>query len=324
MVLLDFGLVAVGIIALTLGADYLVRGVVTVANRARLSKMLISLTVVAFGTSMPELFIVVESVFSGAPGLGVGNIVGSNIANLCLIMPAAALIRPVGAERAVLRRDGTAMLVATGVFALLAMQGEIGRPAGALSLLLLTGYLIFAWMTNPGETVDDQEELTGGAAVTVLAIVGGLTGLIVGSELLVAGGVSLARDFGVGETVIGLTLVAVGTSLPELATCIAAVIRRQSEIVLGNVLGSNLFNLLGVVGLAGLLAPLPIPEVIQRSDLWVMVALSVLSLVLVRTYLRLDRWEAGLLLTLYILYVTQQYGLIGIPAAWLPANALGH
>ncbi len=305
--LLNIGFVALGLIALTFGADYLVRGAVAVASRAHLPKVLVGLTIVAFGTSMPELFIVVESVVSGASGLGVGNIVGSNIANLCLILPIAALIRPVGADGTVLRRDGLAMLAATGVFAVLAMQGEIGRLSGALALLLLAGYLIFTWKTNPGAIEDDEEELPGGTPVIGLAILGGLAGLIFGSEMLVRGGVSLARDLGVGEAAIGLTLIAVGTSLPELATCLAAVLRRQSEVVIGNVLGSNVFNVLGVMGLAGLLAPISIPEVILRFDLWIMVALSVLALILLRTLFRLDRWEAGVLLCLYALYVGRQF-----------------
>lgn len=305
--LFDFGLVAVGIMALTFGADYLVRGAVAVANRAHLPKMLVGLTIVAFGTSMPELFIVVQSVFSGVPGLGVGNIVGSNIANLCLILPIAALIRPVCADGTVLRRDGVAMLAATGVFVMLAMQGEIGRLSGALTLLLLAGYLIFSWKTNPGDASDEEEELTRGTFVIVLAILGGLAALVLGSEMLIRGGVSLARDLGVGETVIGLTLVAVGTSLPELATCVAAVIRRHSEVVIGNILGSNVFNVLGVMGLAGVLAPLSIPDAILRSDVWIMVALSILTLALMRTLFRLDRWEAALLLGLYSLYVGQQF-----------------
>lgn len=317
--ILELGLVAVGLVALTFGADFLVRGVVTLSLQLGFSAMLISLTVVAFGTSLPEFFVVLKSMLANAPGIGMGNIVGSNIANLCLILAACALIRPLAVTGTLLHRDGFAMLTASGLFALIAWQGPIGALSGGLFLALLLGYLAFCVLRDGPRDDAAEDALSGPVWRVWLAILGGLAAVLVGADLLVYGGVSVARDAGIDDAVIGLTLVAMGTSLPEMATCVAAIIRRRADVVLGNVLGSNIFNLLGVLGLASMTAPLTLPAQIRSFDLQVMVAVTLGVLFLLRTGWRLDRWEGGVLLSVYVGYIALQFGLlpVGVPTVIL-------
>ena len=306
----DLALVAGGLVLLTVGADVLVRAVVTLAKRLGLSTLLVSLTVVALGTSLPEFFVVIKAQIENAPGIGMGNIVGSNIANLLLILGVGAALKPLATAPATLQRDGVAMLAGAAVFVVGTSMGVITPWIGALFLLLLTSYFAFCvWKDGDIEAEDDAFDV--GPLFAFLAALAGLAALIVGSDLLVRGGVSLARGWGVGETVIGLTLIAVGTSLPELATTLAAVRRGHPEVILGGVLGSNLFNLLGVVGLAAIIKPIPVPPEIMRLDLWLMALATIVTLVLLRTGWRLDRREGGLMLAAYGAYVGLQFGLFG-------------
>ncbi|MEO0382660.1 MAG: calcium/sodium antiporter [Pseudomonadota bacterium] len=308
--LIDFFLVAVGLVLLTLGADWLVRAVVTVAQRLNISTLLVSLTIVALGTSLPEFFVVIQAQIEDAPGIGMGNIVGSNIANLLLILGFGATLRPLATERGTLARDGLAMLIGTAIFVAGTSTGLITPWIGALFVVLLISYFAFCVMKDGGVEADD-DALELGPALAVLVALGGLAALIVGSDLLVRGGVSLARTLGVGETVIGLTLVAVGTSLPELATTLAAVRRGHPEVILGGILGSNLFNLLGVIGVAALIKPIPVPEEILRLDVWLMALATIVTLILLRTGWRLDRREGGMMLAAYGAYIAFQFGLFG-------------
>ncbi len=306
----DLALVACGLALLTVGADVLVRAVVTLANRLGLSTLLVSLTVVALGTSLPEFFVVIKAQMENAPGIGMGNVVGSNIANLLLILGVGAALQPLTTGPATLKRDGMAMLAGTAVFVAGTSMGVITAWIGALFLLLLAGYFAFC-VWNDGGIEADEDALHVNPLLAFLAALAGLATLVVGSDLLVHGGVSLARTWGVGETVIGLTLIAVGTSLPELATTLAAVRRGHPEVILGGVLGSNLFNLLGVIGLAAILKPIPVPPEIMRLDLWLMALATAVTLVLLRTGWRLDRREGGLMLASYGAYVAFQFGLFG-------------
>ncbi len=308
--LIDLTLVSAGLVLLTLGADVLVRAVVTLAKRLGLSTLLISLTVVALGTSLPEFFVVIKAQIDDAPGIGMGNIVGSNIANLLLILGVGAALKPLSTARATLTRDGMAMLAGTAVFVAGTSTGLITPWIGVLFVGLLAGYFLVCVLKDGGVEADD-DALNVGPWLALLAAFGGLLALIIGSDCLVRGGVSLARTWGVGETVIGLTLVAVGTSLPELATTLAAVRRGHPEVILGGVLGSNLFNLLGVIGVAALIKPIPVPDEILHLDLWLMALATVVTLLLLRTGWRLDRREGGAMLAAYGAYVGFQFGLFG-------------
>ncbi len=307
----DIGLVLFGLVALTFGADFLVRAVVTAAQRLNVSTMLVSLTVVALGTSLPEFFVVIGALIEDAPGIGMGNIVGSNIANLLLILGVAAAIYPLATNHAMLRRDGLAMLLGTIAFVIGASAGVIDFWTGLAFVGLLAAYFTFCVIQDGSLDADEIDDvMTSSNLVVGLVMLGGLLALIIGSEALVMGAISLATNLGVSEAAIGLTLVAVGTSLPELATTIAAVRQRQADVILGNVLGSNLFNILGVIGVAALFTPVPVPDAILKLDVWLMLLATAVALVLLRSGWRLDRREGAVMLAAYGAYVMFQFGFL--------------
>ncbi|MCB9948991.1 MAG: calcium/sodium antiporter [Rhodospirillaceae bacterium] len=312
--LIDVALTVGGLVLLALGADFLVRGAVGLARRLGISPLVIGLTVVAFGTSLPELLVSMRAAVGGATGLAVGNVVGSNIANVLLILGAAAAISPVGCNRTALLRDGSAMLVATALFILAGLLGSIDRAHGIVGLLLLGGYLYACYLMDrranhalAAEGVQEVAPIDNSLAFILLAVLGGLLGVLGGAELLVDGATGLARRSGVSEEVIGLTLVAFGTSVPELATTVAAALRRHSDVALGNVLGSNLFNLLLIMGSVGLVVPFEIPAKIAAFDMWIMGAVSLALMPLMASGGRLSRMEGLALVALYLVFVATQF-----------------
>ncbi len=283
----------------------LVRGAVGLAGRLGVSPLLIGLTVVGFGTSTPELVTSLQAAFAGAPGLALGNVVGSNIANILLILAVAALIRPFAVGRAALGRDGLAMVLATlGATALIATDG-LGRAAGfglvaGLGLYLLVAYRIDR---NGNDSSEADPAVTDALGVSLALALGGILLTILGARLLVDSATEIAGALGVSDAVIGLTLVAVGTSLPELVTSVMAALRGRGDIALGNVLGSNIYNLLGVLGVTALVHPIPVAAQIARVDTWVMLAVTLLLVVLMRTGWRVSRREGGVLLIGYAGYL---------------------
>ncbi|GHD99020.1 K+-dependent Na+/Ca+ exchanger [Defluviimonas sp. 20V17] len=267
--------VLVGLVLLVVAGDLLVRGAVNLALRLGIPSLIVGLTVVAFGTSAPELLVSVKAVLDHAPGIALGNVVGSNIANILLVLGIPAVISVIHAGDAHARRSYLTMLAATLLFVLVAFLGPIRWPH---ALVLLAGLGLMLWdnyRKAKAHRDAEEEDLEGAdpalpmwriAIYTVL----GLIGLPLAADLLVDGAVGIARIYDVSETVIGLTLVAVGTSLPELATSITAALRREADVAMGNVIGSNVFNLLGIIGIAGLLGPLPVPASMLDFDLWAM------------------------------------------------------
>lgn len=276
---LDLGMIVGGLVLLVLAGDALVRGAVNLALRLGIPALIVGLTVVAFGTSAPELLVSVQAVLAGAPALALGNVIGSNTANILLVLGIPALIAAIPVTRA-LAGDWVMMMGASLLFIALAFAGPLTWWHGLVLLAGLAGMLGISYARavahRNGAAEDDLEGVEEGIAGWKIAalLIGGLIGLPVGAHLLVTGSVSIARDLGVSEAVIGLTLVAVGTSLPELATSIAAALRREAGVVMGNVLGSNIFNLLGIMGVAALIGPMPLPEQMLRLDLWVMLGTS--------------------------------------------------
>ena len=295
-----------GGLALLVGAaSVLVRGAAALALRLGLSSLVVGLTVVAFGTSAPELVVSVQSALAGAGGIAVGNVVGSNIANIGLILAAAVLIRPIASDPAMLRRDLPVLLATTALAGAFLHNREISPLEGIVLLVVLVAYL--AWSVTSAR----RESLTVDLPVTdargpvwrdALFVALGLAGLVVGSDLFVGGAVALAQAAGVSNAVIGLTVVAVGTSLPELATSAVASARGEGGIALGNVVGSNIFNLLGILGITALLRPLAAPG-LQPVDLAVMSALALVLVPMLLTSRRLVRAEAGVLLGGYAGYI---------------------
>ncbi len=308
-----------GLALLALGGELLVRGAVQLAERMGVSPLLIGLTLVGFGTSTPELVTSVQASLIGSPGIAVGNVVGSNIANILLILGLAALVSPVRVGSMALRRDGVLVVATAVMFTLASWTLSLDRVVGAAFLAGLVGYIVYAWRTERRGTDGHcaaygkaeafeavHPKLRQGTRPLLLALaiaLGGLVVVVFGGRLLVDGAVGLARGFGISETVIGLTIVAVGTSMPEFITSIVAAVRKQSDVALGNILGSNIYNLLGILGVTGLIAPTVVPPEIARFDNLVMVAVSVALLAFAWTGMRLGRREGGALLAGYAAYV---------------------
>jgi len=306
---MDYLLVALGLAGLFLGGEFLVRGSVAVARGFAISPLLIGLTVVGFGTSTPELLVSVDAAWRGLPDIALGNVVGSNIANILLIVGIAALVWPIAVSGTSLRRDLAVMLAAALVLLPLFFIGEVSRLAGALLVAGLAAYLAVAYRAGraaPEPDMEDAPTLTTGKALALVGV--GLVALMIGARLLVDGAVSIARDFDISEAFIGLTIVAIGTSLPELATSLIAAFRRQSEIAIGNVVGSNIFNILGILGVTALVAPIQVAERFLAFDLPVMIGASLVLAMMLLAWPKIGR-VAGLLLLLgYALYVYAAQG----------------
>ncbi len=276
----DVLMVGLGLAVLLVAGDLLVRGAVNLSLALGVPAAIVGLTVVAFGTSAPEMLVSVQAVLGDVPDLALGNVVGSNIANVLLVLGVPALIAAVPVLRAEVQRDYLIMMAASLGFVAMAFLGPIGWPQalvllGALALMLGDAVRRARSQRVPVEALESADPGLGRGRIALFLGIG-LVGLPLGAELLIRGSVGIARSIGVTEAVIGLTLVAVGTSLPELATTVVAALRREAGVAMGNVLGSNLFNLLAIVGVAGLVGTIPVaPELLTR-DLWVMLAASAL------------------------------------------------
>ena len=309
-----------GLILLVAGGELLVRGAVRAAERIGISTLVIGLTLVGFGTSMPELVTSVQAGLGGSPGIAFGNVVGSNIANILLIAGISALICPVVVARSALRRDALVMLAVAAGFAGLAWFMPMGRIAGTWFLALLVAYIWFVIRqeragakggalhdksvalaeADPGIAPPHAAERLAGPLLIALA---GLVLVVAGGSFLVSGAVALARGFGVSETVIGLTIVAVGTSMPELVTSVVAALKRQGDVAFGNVVGSNIYNILGIGGTTALIAPSNVPQEIVGFDAPVMVAVSLLLVLFAATGMRIARREGAFLVAGYAAYI---------------------
>lgn len=323
-----FVVLAAGLALLIAGGDVLVRGASGIARAFKIPPLIIGLTIVAFGTSVPELVVAIEAVLKGAPDIVTGNVVGSNIANIMLVLAIAALIAPIRTDLHMINRDGMVMVAASAVLAGLALTGLVGFWAGLAMVLTYLGYIAYSsWdeyraANNAGGMVaasdDTPARLSPAAAlvVDILLFIAGVAGVIAGADLLVSSATGIARGFGLSEAVIGLTMVAVGTSLPELAACGMAALRGKSEIALGNVIGSNIANILFVLGAAGLVKPVTVAAQIVRFDVWVMLAVAIILIPLMVTGRTLSRMEGAVFAALYVLYVWALY-------ADLPMRLLG-
>ncbi|HSN57231.1 MAG TPA: calcium/sodium antiporter [Candidatus Sulfomarinibacteraceae bacterium] len=301
--LLPWAMVVVGIVGLGLGASWLVDGASRLALRLGVSPMVVGLTVVGFGTSMPEFAVSVRAAVFGSGALSVGNAVGSNIMNLLLVLGVAAAVKPihvVGGER-VLRRDLIFGLVPALLIMAAAWNGYISRPVG-LSLIAIFAVFIAVALGSAARPSSGRTVVRGSPLAHLGLTVVGIIVLVGGSELMVRGGVEIALRFGVSEAVIGLTLVAFGTSLPELATSVTAALKGESEISIGNVLGSNIFNLGLVVGTAFTIRPAVVPEFVIRQDIPFLVLATVfVGRVVVRDG-RISRAEGALLIAIVVAY----------------------
>lgn len=316
--MIDTLLVVGGLIGLAGGAEVLLRGAVGVARRFDVSPFMIGLTVVAVATSLPELLVCIAAAWRGAPEIILGNIVGSNIANLLLILGAAAAIAPFAIDRRAIGPDALVMLAVSLLLTALVLFDVVDWPAGAAMLALYFGYLLWTYrrkVADPSaveEQAADVEEMSGVPSsgwAAAGAIVIGLVLLLAGAQGLIDGAVSIARSFGVSDAVIGLTLVAVGTSLPELAAAVVAASRGHSGLALGNVIGSNIMNVLAIAGVSAVTVAVPAPGEIVRFDIWAMVAAAILPFLLVAFGMRVAGRGVGVaFLVVYVAYIGARFG----------------
>jgi cation:H+ antiporter len=263
----------VGLALLVAGGDGLVRGAVALAERFRISPLVIGLTIVGFGTSAPELMVSVQAALGGQPGIAIGNVVGSNTANILLILGLSAAIGPIVAQFAGIRRDLAWMLGASAVLVPMFWDGGVSRIEGAILFAGIITYIVVCLRQAGNEPAAEHPPMALWKAGGLILI--GLVALVLGARFLVDSATEIARAFGVSEAVIGLTIVAVGTSLPELATSVIAALKGQREIALGNVIGSNIFNVLSILGLTALIAPIPVEARFLSIDVPFMLAISV-------------------------------------------------
>ncbi|WP_235935322.1 calcium/sodium antiporter [Candidatus Laterigemmans baculatus] len=310
-------LLLVGIVILTIGAEVLVRGAASLALSAKISPLVVGLTVVAFGTSAPELVVSLQSTLRGQSDIALGNVLGSNIFNVLFILGLSALITPLVVSRQLVRFEVPLMVLLSGLLGLLALDGRIGRGDGILLFVALLVYTTWAVIKSRREERSNNAELevleaiegkpvhgAGPIVLQILLLLAGLTLLVLGSRLFSDSAVEIARRLGVSELVIGLTLVAAGTSLPEVATSVLAALRGQRDIAVGNVVGSNLFNIMGVLGISATAAAegIGVSAAALRLDIPVMIAVAVACLPIFFTGHLLSRWEGALLLAYYFAY----------------------
>jgi cation:H+ antiporter len=290
-----------GLGLLIAGGEALVRGASAIARAFRLSPMVIGLTIVGFGTSAPELLVSLEAALGGQPGLAIGNVVGSNIANLLLILGISAVMAPLVIPIRKMYRDIAFMLAAVGLMWIMLLDGVIGRVDGAILLFGLIGFLAMAFFSGEVEPLDDSALPS--MPIAWAMTLGGLVGLVLGAGLLVDAASTIARTFGVSEAVIGLSIVAIGTSLPELTTSIIAALRKETEIAVGNVVGSNVFNVFGILGTTALVTPIPAEPRFAQVDMVWMAAATALLVVAALKLGKLPRWLGAGFITLYAGYI---------------------
>ncbi len=303
-------LISGGLLLLFGGAELLVRGSSAIAIKFGISPLIIGLTITAFGTSSPELLISITSALQGKSDIAIGNIIGSNICNIALILGVTALIRPVNIKAQVIVKELPVMLIVTVIFLVFLWNNYLSRFEGILLAAGLLAYLYMSYATASKEESEEVKEeykeginiITNNIFFSSLFIVAGILFLMWGSDLFIKGVIEGALQFGVSERVIGLTIVAAGTSLPELITSVVAAFKKESDIAVGNVVGSNIFNLLGVAGITSIIQPLTASG-LTAVDMILLIALSLLLLPLMRSGFILNRWEGILLLIIYCGYL---------------------
>lgn len=320
--MLDFLLLAAGLVVLVFGGDYLVRGAVSLAERLNITPMIIGLTIVAFGTSAPELFVSLQAALDEAPGIALGNVIGSNTANVLLVLGAPAIIAPLAISAKGIR--GSLVYMMTFTFGLIWFMYTDARVSHLEGLILFSGlvsYLVWQLIKAKrqrsqngaagakvlADEVDDMPESTTDTKKIVLFLIIGIIGLPIGAYLTVEAATSIARTFNVSEAVIGVTVVAIGTSLPELVTSVMAAIRRSGGVALGNVVGSNIFNIGLIMGSTALIHPLDVDPHLMEIDVEMMVYASVLLVILAILAKPIQRWFGILMLGTYIAYIVLSF-----------------
>jgi len=306
----NYLLVLLAIVMLYFGADWLVKGSSSLAARLGISPLVIGLTVVAFGTSMPEMVVSVNANLKGFGGIAIGNVLGSNIFNICIILGLASLFNPLNVKSQIIKIDTPVMIFVALLFMLFFLDHKISRIEAIIFFILFISYNVFTVVYSKRKKDDKSiaefssefKKTSKSWQLDIVYIALGLIVLIFGSKFLVDSSVAIAKFFNISETIIGLTIIAAGTSMPELATSVVAAIKKESDISIGNVIGSNIFNLIAILDVSGLINPI-ISEKISKVDIGMVVFSSILLLPLMKTSLKIKRWEGILLLVVYGAYL---------------------
>ena len=296
--------------------EYFVRRAITVAEKLNIPHLIIGLTIIAFGTSLPELMVSIQASMAGQADIAIGNVVGSNIANVLLVLGTAAAISPFTADIGSLRRDGMVMIGASLLLILLAQLTiiPVWVGYGLLGLLILYSITVFRMQKAAGEVSEiadsvDENAMPGGLFINLVLMVATLAGVIIGAKILISGAVDIARLIGVSEAVIGLTMIAIGTSLPELVVSMIAAFRGHAAMAVGNVIGSNIFNILMILGATASIAPIRFPAEVASRDVWIMLGSSALVIYFMRSNIRMTRPEGIICLALYFGYMVYLYSI---------------
>jgi len=304
--ILATGAIIAGIWLLVMGGNWTINAAVAIAQRAKLSRMFIGATIIAFGTSVPELFTSVNANLQGFAGISLGNVVGSNIANVLLVIGASALICTLVVKPGEVMRDLAIMLLATAVLVGGMLYGVFTLWMGLAMFGLLVAFVVWQYVNNEIDT-SEVEDIEMSAAKATFFVVAGIATLAAGSELLVQGAVTAGGVIGVPEAIIGLTAVAVGTSLPELTASIAAALKRETNMLFGNIIGSNTFNILSIIGLTAMLKPLVVDPVLAGFDMWFMVAVTVGFAAMLMAGVRITRPIGIAFLAAYLVFTVYQF-----------------
>ena len=307
MILYNILIIIAGFALLFVGAEGFVKGGVDIAQRLGIRTIIIGLVIVGFGTSTPELFICIQSAFTKASGIGLGNILGSNIANIFLALGIAAIIKPIDIAKSILKYDMVFILLSSIISYIFAFNGIISRIEGIVLILLFSGYMAYNIYTakdkNSASNINTKKNKKKNIK-SWLFLIGGVGITIFGADLVVDGGVKIAKSFGISELIIGLTIVAIGTSLPEVATTFVASLKNESDISIGNIVGSNVFNLLLILGLTVIIVPVPVENQSIRIDFPLMIFSVIILELLALIRLRIERWHGVLFILIYVGYIS--------------------
>ena len=302
-------LIVIGLILLVFGADYTVKGAVAVANKLKIPMIIVGLTIVALGTSLPEFLVSIKAALSGYAGISIGNVVGSNIANVLLILGAAAVFHPIKCRRRIFLRNYKFLFLVSGIFVAFAMNGKFIFWQGIIMLGLLVAFIYYNYK-NSSKVAVSEDNLSPIAHknwfyVTMITVMG-LLAIMYGADFLVDGATTIAKIWGVSDEIIGLTIVAVGTSLPELATTVVAAIKKQNDVALGNIIGSNIWNIVFIMGFTSVVIDVPVSKQFMFYDVWVMFLSTLLLYPVMMTKARMNRVEGFVFVSLYMFYLLSQ------------------
>jgi len=300
----DLIIIPISLLLLYLGGEGVLKGVLVIARKFKLSNILVSAVIIGFGTSLAELTVSVEAVLIGSPDIALGNIIGSNIANILLVTAIAALITPIMLKNLKINRDIFVMIVASLLLLFFKFIDWLNFYSGVIFLLILFSYISYSYFQDQKDISDKEENLENFSLIkAIIYSVIGLATLILGGWLLVNSSIKIAQSYGISEAVIGLTIVAVGTAIPELTTTIIASIKKHNDLVIGNILGSNIFNILGILGMTLLIENIPVTDEMMKKGIWEMIAATLFFIIILRFAKSISKLIASFMLTSYAIYL---------------------